>query len=461
MRARIINLFLSMQSSYWFVPTLMVLGAIVLAMLSDQLDRSTDASFLSSIPWLYQNQPAGARAVLSAIATSMIGVAGVTFSMTLVSVSFAASNIGPRLIGNFMSDRGNQVTLGTFIATFVYCLLILRTVTDASGASDLAHVPHISILIALTLAMLSVGNLIFFIHHIPESINVAGIAHNIAANLQDSMQQLFPEQVGESGADAAAGPPDLGPKFRVESRAVPVPETGYMQLVDHDTLMTIACDKDLIVRLEYRPGDFAQTGQILIHAHPSARVDAQTADALAGCCVFGSKRTAAQNVMFLVDQLVEILMRALSPGVNDPFTAVGCLDWLQASMTISVQRAEIDPCRYDEDGALRLAVHPISFEQFASAVFDQPLQYVAADRTAALRMMQMIAELVTVCDYPARTDRLLYHAERLNEAGKRCLPVESDKEDLNSRYEQTLKIAKDLSYRQELRDGQGWLGGRG
>lgn len=439
----------------------MVLAAITLAAVTERIDAHVDTSFLSNIPWLYQNQTAGARAVLSAIATSMIGVAGVTFSMTIVTVSFAASNIGPRLISNFMRDTGNQVTLGTFIATFVYCLLILRTVTDASGDSGSAYVPHISLIVALALALLSVSNLIYFIHHIPESINVARIAYLIGSELEESMTRLFPEEVGETRDEKPKARQSLGPDFRAASETVRSSKAGYVQVIDHDTLMGIAIEHDLVTRIEYRPGDFALADSVLLYAHPGERVDSTVAKELSQCFVFGSKRTATQNAMFLVDQLVEIMLRALSPGVNDPFTAVGCMDWLQAALAIIVQRGEPDFSRYDSNGKLRVAVHPVDFERFADAVFSQPLQYVAADRIAALRMMKLIAELIAICDQPKTLQTLIEHAKNLNNAGQQCLPVSSDRNSLEQRFLQTLRMANDPQYRAELRDDQGWLGGRG
>lgn len=200
MTVRLMKYWHHLRASYWFVPALMVLSAIVLAFVTDRIDTHYSAQYISSVPWLYVSHPAGARAVLSAIATSMIGVAGVTFSMTIVSVSFAAANVGPRLIGNFMRDTGNQVTLGTFIATFVYCLSVLRTVTDDSGTGDSAYVPQFSLYVALILTLASVSVLIYFIHHIPESINVGRIISLVGGELEQSVRQLFPEDIGRGGA---------------------------------------------------------------------------------------------------------------------------------------------------------------------------------------------------------------------------------------------------------------------
>lgn len=461
MHGRLLKLIEDIRGSYWFVPTLMVLLAIILAFVTDRIDSNFDTDFLTSIPLFYHSGPEGTRAVLSTIATAMIGVAGVTFSMTLVSVSFAASNIGPRLIGNFMRDTGNQVTLGTFIATFVYCLLILRTVTGTSDDISTANIPNISLLVAIALSLLSVGNLIYFIHHIPESINVARLANVVGLDLQSAITDLFPDDVGHEKEAQSVVRKKLGAKYRVESKSVASPATGYIQVIDDQALLNVAQKHDLVVRIEYRPGDFVTAGSVLLLAHPTARVDDAIAAELTSCFVLGVKRTATQNAMFLIDQLVEIMMRALSPGVNDPFTAVGCFDWLQPVFMTLVQRELPDACRYDEEGQLRVAVHPVSVQHFASAVFDQPLQYVASDRIAALRMMQLLAELIAICENPEYTRLFLTHAQQLNEAGQQCLTVVSDQKTLTARYNQTLRLAEDSAYRQSLRDSDGWLGGRG
>lgn len=216
--------------------------------------------------------------------------------------------------------------------------------------------------------------------------------------------------------------------------------------------MALARDHDLVLRLEYRPGDFTVAGSTLALVRSAKPIDAGLSNDIARCFVFGTQRTAIQNTLYLVDQLVEIMARALSPGVNDPFTAVSCMDWLQSGLTTIMQNAEPSHRRYDEHGNLRVFVHPVTFKRFATAVFDQPLQYVAADRIAALHMMHMIAELLAIVDRPEYRSVLLQCAHRLNEAGDQSLPVASARADLAMRYEQTKRIAVDPAYRQSMRE---------
>ncbi|MEO1135283.1 MAG: DUF2254 family protein, partial [Pseudomonadota bacterium] len=176
MHANLIKIIEDLRASYWFIPGCMTIAALFLSFFMQWLDAQYGAAWLRDYDWATATRTEGARSVLTVIAGSIIGVAGVTFSITIVAVSYASANFGPRLIGNFMRDRGNQLTLGTFIATFVYCLMILRTVRnaaaeDASQSFD-AFVPHLSILMALGLSLASIGVLIYFFHHVPETINV-------------------------------------------------------------------------------------------------------------------------------------------------------------------------------------------------------------------------------------------------------------------------------------------------
>ena len=237
MKARLLSLLASIRSSYWFIPTLMALAAVVLSTVTTSIDRAIGMDWLEDWNWLYANRPDGARAVLSTVAGSMITVAGVTFSMTILSISYAASQVGPRLLSNFMRDRGNQITLGVFIATFLYCLLVLRTVRNAEALPPgtqltnvdnpelmAAFVPQIAIMFALFLAVASVGVLIYFIHHIPENLHVSNIVANVGRSLQKDIDERFPKQFGTSPPEP---PEDEGARRRTKK------EEATPSLPDH------------------------------------------------------------------------------------------------------------------------------------------------------------------------------------------------------------------------------------
>ncbi len=259
----------SIRASYWFAPSVMVVLAILLSALTQWLDGLIRPDWLQGLEWIYSNETVSARAVLSTIATSMITVAGVTFSMTIVSVSFASAQFGPRLINNFMRDRGNQFTLGTFIATFVFCLMVLRGVRDGVAEEDIAaFIPHISVLAAMLLAVLSIAVLIYFIHHVPETINVGNIVYDVGRRLRTAVTELFPETPGN---DPQTPPEDSGRnEFDAEdianAVAIPCAESCYVRAINSRRIFALACEHDLRVRIEFIPGDFALTGETALYA---------------------------------------------------------------------------------------------------------------------------------------------------------------------------------------------------
>ncbi|QDS99388.1 DUF2254 domain-containing protein [Adhaeretor mobilis] len=468
MRAKFIQLLYEIRASYWFIPSLMALGAVALSILTTQLDARYGAEWFSNLGWAMASKPDGARSVLSTIAGSMITVAGVTFSMTMVSVSFASSQFGPRLIGNFMRDRGNQLTLGTFIATFVYCLMILRTIRGAGDVFQLGDgnnlevfVPQVSMLIAIAFALTSVGVLIFFIHHIPETIDVSNITAQVGTELEEAIDSLFPDQIGQpadqSEEDRLAELPD---NWQEESVSVKTGASGYVQAVDESGLIEVAKRHDLILRLQYRPGDFATEEKTLLEAYPAEKVNDEVASELKSLFAWGQERTPTQNATFLVDQLVEIIGRALSPGVNDPFTAISCLKWLRRSLTTLAHRVEPDPYRYDDEEQLRVVAHAASFNSFCSAVFDQTLQYVAADRNVALEAIQMIAEIAIDLPEGDRRETLAKYADALAKATDELLPLERDREQLKQQVDMFHRLLVDPELKEQVRDNLGWLGGR-
>jgi uncharacterized membrane protein len=201
MHARFIQFLDQLRASYWFIPSLMSVGAVVLAFGTAAVDHALGPEWIYEVEWLQANRPSGARDVLSAIASSMITVAGVVFSITVASVVYASAQHGPRLLTNFMRDRGNQITLGTFIATYLYCLLVLRTVRESGEPEGLdeeiaAFVPHVGLFVGLFLAVCSIAVLVYFIHHVPRSIHISNVIADIGRELRGMIEKRFPERIG-------------------------------------------------------------------------------------------------------------------------------------------------------------------------------------------------------------------------------------------------------------------------
>ncbi|MBW8295688.1 DUF2254 domain-containing protein [Sphingopyxis sp.] len=407
----------NIRSSYWFVPAIMATAALFLGAGSVYIDANIGSDWLDGLSWYQSNKADGAQQVLSTIAGSAITVAGVVFSITIASVSYAASQYGPRVLTNFMSDRGNQVTLGTFIATFLYCLVVLRTIR---GGDDKEFVPDLAIIIALVLALCSIAVLIFFVHHVPRSIHVNTITAGIGRQLLHSVQERFPSFIGDS--------PDGSP---VDETAIPEPlravgltpalgvssvrsaAIGYIEAIDDERLMAIATDSGLMLRLNCRPGDFMDTHSVYAMAWSNSTVAEDTLTDLQSTFAVSSKRTPIQDTRFLIDELVEVGTRALSPGVNDPFTAITCLDWLGTTLSEVARRQLPSPHRFDRCGNLRVIAPPLTFTGFVDRGLGQFRQYLATDKVACLHALQTIEGIAAACVLGAQIGTLLSEVEAL------------------------------------------------
>jgi len=400
MKPRVLKLLEDIRSSYWFVPALMALAALILGATIVYVDAAVGSDWLDGLSWYQSNKPNGAQEVLSTIAGSAITVAGVVFSITIVSVSFAASQYGPRVLTNFMADRGNQVTLGTFIATFLYCLIVLRTIR---GGDEGDFVPDLAIIVALLLALCSIAVLIFFIHHVPRSIHVNSVVAGIGRQLIASMEERFPEFIGRGAAarhlDETVVPAALRDDSPESQGAVPIRSrgTGYIEAIDDQRLMELASRSKLILRLQYQPGDYIHAGRTFALAWPPEQISDELMDRLQDTLAVGSRRTPLQDDRFLVDELVEIGTRALSPGVNDPFTAITCLDWLGAALSEAARRKLPSPYRLDEQNELRVIADPVTYAGYGDRALGQFRQYLATDKNACRHAFVTIERVAEAC----------------------------------------------------------------
>jgi uncharacterized membrane protein len=449
MNARFIKLWNDLQSSYYFIPGLMAFAAVLLAMITSHIDKSWDHKLAEQFGWFYSNKADGARAILMTIAGSMMTVASVTFSITMVAVTSAAGQYGPRLIGNFMRDRANQFTLGMFTSTFVYCLLILRIArTGDVGAAENAvqeFVPNVSLLVAMCLTMLSVGVMIFFIHHIPETLNVGNITGRVGRKLRKDIQAAYLDEENQS---FSVEDPSDGKYALEHGTEIPSVTEGYIQAVNESAIMEWAARHDAVVRLQYRPGDFAIFGDPLMYVWKSDLSDVSISEEatrkLRSAYAMGQERTAHQNILFLADELVEILARALSPGVNDPFTAINCINWFQSAIRAIMLANMPSAYRRDASGEIRVILHPVSFERFVSVICDQSRAYIATDRNTTLKMLTVLKDLVSQARTRDQRRILIDQIHKLKLAALESLPSRIEKQDIKAEFMKIDNIVKGL-----------------
>ena len=422
----------SLNSSFWFVPSLMVGLAIGLSFFTIGIDHRLESDIISDVSWVYSLGPSGSRAVLSAIAGSMVSVATTAFSITIVALQLASSQFGPRLLRNFMQDTGNQVVLGTFISTFVYCLMVLRTVNESEGRE---FVPHVAVTCAIGLAIASIGVLIYFLHHAASSIQVDNVIKAVGEDLEHAIQRLFPETTEHSFlSQPETAAIDLPTDFNRHSYPVNARGDGYLQALDDGQLMQIAIEHELIIQVQSRAGRFVVQGSALARVFPKGKVNKALKSQIDGAFVLGSKRTNQQDLEFSINQLVEIAVRALSPGINDPFTAIRCIDQISATLCRLARRDIPSSYRYDEQNQLRLAMPSLTFVDVTDAAFNQIRQYGRSSVAVTIRLLAAIAVIAPFTYRAADRAALRRQAQMIERGSQTAITEELDRQDIQAQY---------------------------
>lgn len=426
----------TLQSSYWFLPSLMAVAGMGLAFSMLALDQA-EAVKTGELSWIYRGGPEGARGLLSAVASSMATVAATAFSITIVALQLAASNFGPRLLRNFMQDTGNQIVLGTFIATFLYCLLVLRTI---HGEDYNLFVPQLSVTIGIVLAIASIGVLIYFIHHASTIIQASHVIASVAEELDSAIDRLFPEDVGQ-GAPASDRHKIAIPKdFHTEACPIKSSHTGYLQVIDDQLLLKLATQYDLLFYLKLKPGEFMVKGQPLLLAYPGEYTHPKLLHQVNQAFLVGKERTEQQDIEFPINQLVEIALRALSPGINDPFTAIRCIDRLGAALIQLVQRPIPSAYRYDDASKLRVIAEPVPFETLVDLAFSPIRRYAVSDVVVTVRLLRAIASVASHAANFQYFSILRQHAEQVFQGGQNQLREECDRQFLEDQYQTFLAV---------------------
>ncbi|MCU0535160.1 MAG: DUF2254 domain-containing protein [Hydrococcus sp. Prado102] len=438
--AKLGKLWDSLHSSYWFLPSIFAGVAIALAFTMLWLDRQGYYGPLEKWGWIYTGGANGAREVLSSVASSTIGVAGTVFSITIVALQLAASNFGSRLMRNFMQDTGNQVVLGTFIGTFIYSLLVLRTIQGDGDDYD-KFVPQLSVTVAIVLAIASIGVLIYFIHHASTIIQVSHVISETSDDLDRAIDRLFPEKIGRGTSQLKQPVEEIPDDFDSNAYGVKAKSNGYLQAIDDEELMKLACQYDLLLHLNYRPGKFILKDSELMIVYPKENVTRKLIKKLDNAFILGKERTEQQDVEFPIEQLVEIALRAISPGINDPFTAIRCIDRLGAGLARLAQRNFPSSYRYDDNKNLRLVAKRVTFAGLVDTAFNQIRQYGKSDVAVTIRLLEAIATVARYTSTQKEREVLLRHAEMIRRDSQQAISEELDKKDIEERY---LTIKKEL-----------------
>jgi len=435
MKTRLMNIWELVRTSLWFLPGLMVVAAMVLAVAMLAVDRWFETEPDRLPTFLYTLGAENAREVLSTIAGSMITIAGVAFSITIVALTLASSQFGPHLLRNFMKDKGNQFVLGTFIATFIYCLIVLRLVHETDSS---VFIPSASLTFAILLALVDVGVLIYFIHHISVSIQADSVITAVFNELVRHLYTMFPQGVGEEPQEETESAP-IEEKSCPRGDHIAAIHSGYLQAIDGDGLLRIARKSDLILHLRCGPGDYIVAGTALATLECPRHIDLELAHKIRKCFITGSHRTPEQDAEFGISQLVEVAARALSPSTNSPFTAVTCVDRLGSAICLLTRRVFPSPYRYDQKGNLRVIARPPTFRGLMDAAFDQIREHGRSSAAVMLRILETLRTIALHVRNSEQKEAVGRQADMTLQAALENLREEFLKDEVRWRYQAVIE----------------------
>lgn len=414
----------NLRSSFWFMPSLIVVVNIVAAAVLIETDSIGGDRWLAQWPRLFGAGADGARQMLSILAGSMMSVMGITFSMTLVALALASSQYTPRILRTFIGSRVTQVTLGIFAGIFAYCLIVLRTIRGGGGVAE--FVPSLAVFFAFVLALGGVGVLIYFIHHIASSIQASSIIASIAQDTIASIERLFPEKLGHGPEEDEDRDEVLRSLAERSWHAVPAAMNGYIQSVDNDALLRLARDRKTVVRMERGIGAFVVQNTALASLALQDPPDQKTIEALNAVYSIGRYRTVEQDPAFGIRQLVDMALKALSPGVNDTSTAVICVDYLTAILAQLVARKCPASLRYEGDELRVITIAP-TFEGLLAEAFDQIRGSAEGNIGIMARMLGAFETLADLTVSPRRRRALHEQVQWLAELAGRTTEASHDR----------------------------------
>lgn len=443
---KLLDLAYEIRANYWVIPAAMTLGAVVLALILVSISVPIFGTF-PIIDTIYTYDAATARQILGTIGGAMITVVSIVFSLTVVSLTLASQQYGPRTLENFLRDGSTKIVLGTFTATFAYSLVVLTVVTEV-------RVPYLAVLVAVLLGFMAIGVLIYFINHFATSIRgefiIARVAHDIDYMVHQTPAYAY-------GSD----PPSdfVTPVFDVtQAHIVPAQETGYLQKIYYDELLWVASRYDFVIRIERSPGEFILAGSPLVTVLDKVAPTLETCDDIQVLFDIGRARTTEQDVKLLFDKLVETGVRSMSPAINDPVTAMICLDRLAEGLRLLANRPELSPLRVDAKGQLRLIVDkPITFSWMTDVAFTEIRRYAKSDLVVLTHLLRLLGMLAIQMEQPERNTALQKHAQLVMDQAKASgefLPTEL--ETIRRHYEDTLRFCHRTAPRTEqLRENVG------
>lgn len=443
MKTRFVYWWDLLRGQLWFIPSVMALLSFGLACLTIVLDRHIEAGTEDHLPWL-ATTPASSRVVLGALIGALVTVLGLAFSLTMLAVSQTATQYGPRLIRTVFDRNVTQYVMGMYLSTIVYCMLVLRSIRDFEAETGGDFTPNVSIIIAQVAGALCLFALLAFANHVSQCMRAELLIERVYNDAMAAIDELCDERsrykATGTGRDSLPYP-DAANEVSVPSEA-----TGYLQAVEYGQLLRSAQQHDFVVDVQVRPGDFVHHGgQLAVVRGPdgSTHFDAEEfRSEFRSAFLFGLVRTPRQDVESAIWELVETGVRALSPGVNDPFTAMNVIDYLSAVMRRLAHADWPENLLEDNEGVPRVELRGFTFTNMLDAGFDQLRQNAGDSVPVHCRLLEGLLAVIQVAKLQRRKDAVMRQAEMIMEQAKGAINEKADLQDIAERFDRIQAAAR-------------------
>jgi uncharacterized membrane protein len=393
-----------LRVSFWFAPLVMSVVAILLAWVMYWLDALIPNEALQDSHIILAGSVDQLRISLVNMATSTLTTAGVVFTLLTLPLSTVAAQYGSRLLRVFLGDRITQFVLGMFVATFVYCISAATSIPPIEKVPD---APQITATFGLLLMLGTFASLILLVQHISTMLQAPNIVAAAGAELLEVIFAETPDEVGISESQPQNN--REAPETLLESEAYPVQveSTGHIQYIDLDYILTLAREQGLFIRVMRKPGLFVWQGTTVALVWPAAKVDIPLSKQIRRAFHFGRQRVPTQDLLYAVNQLTEIAVRAMSPAINDPFTAMTCMDYLGEGLAIFARQGEKKPEIYGHDGKLHIIFEPLKFDELLKAAFNMARHCSSDNASVLLHMLDVIDKVGREAQTPEMRQKLL------------------------------------------------------
>lgn len=432
MKTWLIHFWEYLRNSYWVVPAVMLFLSVALSYGMLEADSHVELGRFAGLRWLIFTSFEGAQAVLSTIASSTFAAATLTFSVTMVTLSLTSSQFGPRLLRNFLRDPFNQFIFGAFIATFIYCLLIMRGMVVADN-----RIPSLSISLAIVFVLINAILFIGFIHHLTSSIRVERIAYEIGQEFLAAIDRFLPEPyAGNDRLPAEDSLPAVG------ASVVATGSFGYVQAINYSALLALAEKEDISIELLYKPGHYILSGSLIANVWPAIDGKAGIDESIRSSFLLGKEPSGEQDLQFFIRQLVQIAARALSPGINDPFTAMTCIDYLATGLSVIAKRQLPEFQIRNDSGRLRLVKSEVSFQNLLQNCFISIRQMSSDNPPVVIYLLETFAHLAKLVQREADRAAIEQIAQLTLDSALQQNLLRPDEQAIRQRFEHIKHVLK-------------------